>query len=54
MGEVLLMGDFNARTQSRQCEMYDMEDPDMMLAMDIEDTGATRLSANTSPDSTRY
>ena len=53
-GEVLLMGDFNARTQSRQCEIYDMEDPEMMLAMEVEDTGAIQLSADTGPDSTRY
>ena len=54
LGEVLLMGDFNARTQSRQCEIYDMEDPEMMLAMATEDTGTTRLSEDTGPDNTRY
>ena len=36
LGEVLLMGDFNARTQNRQCEIYDMEDPEMMLTMTPE------------------
>lgn len=54
LGEVLLMGDFNARTQSGQCEIYDMEDPKMMLIMEADDTGTIRFSADSGPDSTRY
>lgn len=44
--EVLLMEDFNARTQSIKCEIYGMEDPELMLAMELEDAGAIRLSAD--------
>ena len=27
LGFVLLVGDFNARTQRKQCDSYDLEDP---------------------------
>ena len=30
LGEVFLMGDFNARTRSEQCEAYDYEDPEAL------------------------
>ncbi|MCO5579737.1 hypothetical protein L7F22_033597 [Adiantum nelumboides] len=46
LGEVLLMEDFNGRTQSRQCEIYDMEQPEIMRALDAEDMGVSRLSAD--------
>ena len=40
LGEVLLLGDFNARTQSLQCDRYDFEDPIQLRTLDEEDTGA--------------
>ncbi|MCO5582227.1 hypothetical protein L7F22_036119 [Adiantum nelumboides] len=30
LGEIFLMGDFNGRIQSRQCDTYDMEHPNIM------------------------
>ena len=38
LGEVFLMGDFNARTRSEQCEAYDLEDPQSLHATQEEDT----------------
>ncbi|MCO5562396.1 hypothetical protein L7F22_016023 [Adiantum nelumboides] len=54
LGEVLLMGDFNGRTQSRQCEIYDMEQLEIMRALDAEDMGVSRLSADGGQDNTGY
>ncbi|MCO5554194.1 hypothetical protein L7F22_007721 [Adiantum nelumboides] len=54
LGEVLLMGDFNGRTHSRQCEIYDMEQPEIMRALDAEDIGVSRLSADGGQDNTGY
>ena len=54
LGEILLVGDFNARTQSRQCEIYDWEDPAILQAIEPEEVGLGRISADTGSDSTRY
>ena len=48
------MGDFNARTQSRQCETYDFRDPILLNMVSPEDTGSTHLSADGGVDNTRY
>ncbi|MCO5591244.1 hypothetical protein L7F22_045225 [Adiantum nelumboides] len=37
LGEILLVGDFNARTQSRQCEIYDFEDPTILHTIAAEE-----------------
>jgi len=50
-GEVFLMGDFNARTCSRQCESYDFEDPEILQL--TEDADTRRTSADTAYP-TRY
>lgn len=39
LGEVFLLGDFNAKTQRRQCATYAMEDPEMMMTMEEDDMG---------------
>ena len=44
LGDVYLVGDSTARTQSRQCDIYDFDDPKLLSIM--EDTGAERSSAN--------
>ena len=44
LGEVFLMGDFNARTCSDQCETYDIEDPALQA---IQEEATTRGSADT-------
>ncbi|MCO5579937.1 hypothetical protein L7F22_033804 [Adiantum nelumboides] len=54
LGEVLLMGDFNGRTQSRQCEIYDMEQPEIMRTLDVEDMGVSRVSVDEGQDNTGY
>lgn len=43
-GEVFLMGDFNARTCSRQCESYDFEDPEILQI--TEDADTRRISVD--------
>lgn len=45
LGEVFLMGDFNARTRGHQCESYDFEDPEILYTIDAADT--RRISADT-------
>ena len=45
LGEVFLMGDFNARTCSEQCETYDTEDPTVLHA--IQEAATMRDSADT-------
>ena len=45
LGEVFLMGDFNARTSRHQCETYDFEDPEILHITEASDT--TRTSADT-------
>ena len=52
--ELLLTGDFNARTRSRQCDTYDTNHPEMMHRIQDEDIGTMRTSADTGPDSTGY
>ena len=47
LGEVFLMGDFNARTCGHQCETYDFEDPEILHTIEASDT--TRTSADTAP-----
>eukprot|EP00249_Psilotum_nudum_P009654 c22069_g1_i1 orf=27-1430(-) len=54
LGEVFLMGDFNGRTQSRQCDTYDMEQPDIMRVLDPMEIQTYRQSADDGPDSTGY
>ncbi|MCO5586296.1 hypothetical protein L7F22_040235 [Adiantum nelumboides] len=54
LGEVLFMGDFNGRTQSRQCEIYDMEQPEIMTTLDAEDMGVSKVSADEGQDNTGY
>lgn len=36
LGEVFLMGDFNARTHNEQCEEYDHEDPEILHTLHEE------------------
>ncbi|MCO5606672.1 hypothetical protein L7F22_060861 [Adiantum nelumboides] len=46
-------GDFNARTQSRQCEMYDFEDPTILQTIEAEEVGLGRTledKGETPPD----
>ncbi|MCO5549103.1 hypothetical protein L7F22_002569 [Adiantum nelumboides] len=45
LGEFFLMGDFNGRTQSRQCETYDFEDSELLHPLD--EAGVERTSADT-------
>ncbi len=54
LGEVFLMGDFNGRTQTRQCELYDMDHPEIMSSLDPEEMEISRLSADTGQDTTGY
>ncbi|MCO5577073.1 hypothetical protein L7F22_030895 [Adiantum nelumboides] len=48
------MGYFNGRTQSRQCEIYDMEQLEIMKTLDAEDMGVSRVSADEGQDNTGY
>ncbi|KAH7372891.1 hypothetical protein KP509_17G027200 [Ceratopteris richardii] len=50
LGQVLLMGDFNARTSSDECEIFDAEDPQILHP--IEDESIARASADSTH--TRY
>ena len=50
LGEVFLMGDFNARTRSEQCEAYDYEDPEVLHTLHEEAT--MRDSTNRGPGTT--
>ena len=52
LGEVFLVGDFNGRTQSRQCEGFDFEEPEILHT--LEEVATQRLSADTGPDATGY
>ncbi|MCO5570416.1 hypothetical protein L7F22_024137 [Adiantum nelumboides] len=54
LGEIFLMGDFNGRTQSRQCDTYDMEHPDIMRVVDPDEIRTHRQSADEGPDYTGY
>ncbi|KAH6556711.1 hypothetical protein KP509_1Z160900 [Ceratopteris richardii] len=54
LGEVFLMGDFNGRTQSRQCESYDMDLPQIMRNSDQEEMSTSRVSADVGQDATGY
>ena len=47
MEEVLLMGDFNARTQSRQCAIYNFHDPERLHTLQYEETYTGRTSIKT-------
>ena len=44
LGEILLLGDFNARTGNEQTRLLDLDDPILLREMDIEDTGLQRSS----------
>lgn len=44
--EVLLLGDFNTRTQSKQCDSYDFENPIYICMLDEEELGTYRSSAD--------
>ncbi|MCO5551960.1 hypothetical protein L7F22_005467 [Adiantum nelumboides] len=46
LGKVFLMGDFNGRTQSRQCETYDFEDSELLNP--IDEAGMENISRHSS------
>lgn len=54
LGEVFLTGDFNAHTQSRQCEVYDYDDMEILHPVDPEEIGASQASEDTGPDRGHY
>lgn len=54
LGEVFLMGDFNAHTQSRQCSIYDYHETELLHTLEAEEVGAARTSEDESPDRGHY
>ena len=53
-GEVFLVGDFNARTQSRQCTVFQMNRNLEMVNVDPLDIGTTRRSKDQGADATSF
>ena len=54
LGEVFLIGDFNARTQSQQCTLFDIESTQRMVSVDPIENGTTRLSKDKGADATGF
>ena len=53
-GEVFLVGDFNARTQSRQCTIFKMDENRGMTSVDPSEIGITRISKDQGADATNF
>jgi len=54
LGEVFLMGDFNAHTQHRQCSIYDYHETKLLRTLEAEEVGAARISEDMSQDRGHY
>ena len=53
-GEVFLVGDFNARTQSRQCTIFQMDKTLEMVNVDPLAIGITRRSKEQGAEATSF